>query len=55
MSNYNNHLNMKKLTLTTLVIFISLGAYAQFNQGRMLVTLRETFAESIARAHSSDG
>lgn len=37
MSNYNNHLNMKKLTLTTLVIFISLGAYAQFNQGRMLV------------------
>jgi outer membrane protein len=37
MSNSNNHLSMKKLTLTALIIFISLGAYAQFNQGRMLV------------------
>ena len=37
MSNDNQHPNMKKLILAVLVIFMSLGAYAQFNQGRMLV------------------
>src|SRR5262245_55192533 len=37
MSNYNNYLNMKKLAFTALVIFLSIGAYAQFEQGTIMV------------------